>query len=73
MVCLTYSFPYFCAAASLFCAWMVRAHVSLTLQACPDVTLEDAAVLGESCPSSRDSSMNRVVLVLSLVLYLCPR
>ena len=32
-------------------------------QACSSVTLEDVAVLGECCPSGRDSSLNRLVLV----------
>ena len=41
----------------------------LFLQACFNVTREDV-VLGECCPSSRDS-LNLLVLVF--VLYLCPR
>ena len=66
-----------CAAASLSFAWVGGAHVSapyviagstheyvdLSLQACSSVTLEDAAVLGECCPTSRDSSLNLLVLV----------
>ena len=64
------------AAASLFFAWVVSAHVSapyviagntrvvdLSLQACSNVTLEIVAVLGECCPSGRDSSLNLLVLV----------
>ena len=62
-----------CAAASLFFVWVVCAHVSvpyvivgntheLSLQACPNVTLEDVAVLSECCPSGRDSSSNLLVL-----------
>ena len=34
-----------------------------SLQACSNVTLEDIAVLGECCPSGRDSSLNLLVLV----------
>ena len=37
--------------------------VDLFLQACSSVTLEDVAVLGECCPSGRDSSVNLLVLV----------
>ena len=36
---------------------------NLTLQACPSVTHEDVAVLGESCSSGRDSSLNLSDLV----------
>ena len=35
----------------------------MSLQACPIVTLEDVAVLGECCLYGRDSSLNRLVLV----------
>ena len=35
----------------------------MSLQACSNVTLEDVAVLGECCPSGRDSSLNLLVLV----------
>ena len=73
---------YVSASASLFFAQVVTAHVSapyviagvvdLFLQACSNVTLEDDAVLGECCPSGLDSSLNLLVLFLSLVLYLCP-
>ena len=35
----------------------------MSLQTCPNVTLEDVAVLGECCPSGRDSSLNRLVLI----------
>ena len=67
-----------CAAASLFFAWVVSAHVSvpyviagsmqvvvvdLSLQACSSVTLEDVAVLGECCKSGHDSSLNLLALV----------
>ena len=48
----------------------VRMLVDLSLQACPNVTLEGVAVHGECCPSGRDSSLNVLVLVFSLVLYL---
>ena len=37
--------------------------VDLTRQACSNVTLENVAVLGECCPSGRDSFLNRLVLV----------
>ena len=37
--------------------------VVLSLQACPNVTIEDVEVLGECCPAGRDSSLNRFVLV----------
>ena len=36
--------------------------VDLSLQACSNVTLEDVAVLGEYCPSGRDSSLNLLVM-----------
>ena len=39
--------------------------VDLSLQAYPSVTLEDVAVLGECCPSGRDSSLNLLVVFLS--------
>ena len=64
-----------CAAASLFFAWVVSAHVSaphviavstlvhLSLQACSNISLEYVAVLCECCPSGRDSSFNLLVLV----------
>ena len=35
----------------------------MSLQACPNVTLEDVAVLGECCPSGRGPSLNLLVLV----------
>ena len=35
----------------------------MSLQACPNVTLEDVAVLCECCPSGRDSSLILLVLV----------
>ena len=65
---------FICAAASLFFAWVVSTHVSvsyviagsmhdLSLQACSNVTLEDVVVLGKCCPSGRDSSLNLLVLV----------
>ena len=31
--------------------------------ACSNVTLEDVAVLGECCPSGRDSSLNLLIVV----------
>ena len=37
--------------------------VDLSLQACFNVTLEDVAVLGECCPSGRNSSLDLLVLV----------
>ena len=37
--------------------------VDLSLQSCPNVTFEEVAALGEFCPSGRDSSLNRLVLV----------
>ena len=37
--------------------------VDLSLQACSNVTLKYVAVLGECCPSGRDSSLNLLVLV----------
>ena len=68
-----------CAAASLFFAGVVSAHVSgpyviarsthefvdLSLQACSSVTLEDDAVLGECGTSGFDSSLNLIVLVFA--------
>ena len=36
----------------------------MSLQACPDVILEDIAVLGESRPSGCDSSLNLLALVV---------
>ena len=58
-----------CAAANVFFAWLVSAHVSapydiasvvdLSLQAGSSVTLEDVAVHGECCPS-----LNLLVLVI---------
>ena len=36
----------------------------MSLQACSNVTLEDVPVLGECCPSDRDSSLNLLVLVV---------
>ena len=63
-----------CAAANVFFAWLVSAHVSapydiawvvdLSLQACSSVTLEDVTVHGECCPSGRDSALNLLVLVV---------
>ena len=35
----------------------------MSFQACCNVTLEDVAMLGECCPSGRDSSLNLLVLV----------
>ena len=35
----------------------------MSLQACCTVTLEDVAVLGECCPSGRDSSLNLLVFI----------
>ena len=35
----------------------------MSLQACSNVTLDDVAVLGESCPYGRDLSLNLLVLV----------
>ena len=35
----------------------------MSLQACSNVTLEYVAMLGECCPSGRDSSLNLLVLV----------
>ena len=71
---LVSSFQY--AAASLLFAWVVSAHVSyvstpygiagstnLVLQAYSNVNLDDVAVLSESCPSGRDSSLNLFALV----------
>ena len=34
----------------------------MSFQACSNITIEDVAVLGESCPSGRDSSVNLLVL-----------
>ena len=43
----------------------------MSVQACSNVILEDVAVLGECCPSGRDSSLNILVLnVISGVVYL---
>ena len=36
----------------------------MSLQSCSSVTLEDVMVLGECCPSARDSSLNFRILVL---------
>ena len=57
-----------CAAAGLFFAWLVSVHVTLlevrmncrrvSVKAGSNVTLEDVAVLGECCPSGRDSSFD---------------
>ena len=41
----------------------VRMSLDLSLQAGSNVTLEDIAVLGECCPSGRDSSLNLLVFV----------
>ena len=35
----------------------------MSLQACASVTLDDVVVLGESCQSGRDTSLNLLVLV----------
>ena len=51
-----------CAAASFFCARVVSTLVSAPYVVA-NITLEDVAVLGECCPSSRDSSLNLIVLV----------
>ena len=40
--------------------------VDLSFYAYPNVTLEDVVVLGECCPSGRDSSLNFLVLVFVL-------
>ena len=37
--------------------------VDLPLQACPNGTIEYVEVHGECCPSGRDFSLNRFVLV----------
>ena len=77
MWCLTYSFPPLfvrlvacslldwwvsCFRAVCHC-WKYAWAVDLPLQACPNVTIEDGAVLGECCPSGRDSSLNLFVFV----------
>ena len=36
----------------------------MSLQACSNVSLEDIALLGECCPSDRDSSLNLIVVVV---------
>ena len=41
----------------------LRMSCRLVLQACPNDTLEDVAVLGECCPSCQDSSLNLLVWV----------
>ena len=51
--------PMFPRCMPLLYSWVVE----LSFQACSNVTLEDVAVLGECCPSSRDSSLNILVLV----------
>ena len=51
-----------CFRAVCHC-WKYARVVDLSLQACPSVTIEDVAVLGECCPSGRDSSLNLLVLV----------
>ena len=76
MWCLIYSFPslfvrlldyslhewwvpmFPCCMSLLEVAWVVN----VSLQACSSVTLEDVAVLGECCPSGRDSLLNLLVL-----------
>ena len=63
-----------CAAASLFFAWVVSDHVSVSLlevcMSCRFVSsslfqcyLEYVAVLGKCCPCGRDSSLHFLVLV----------
>ena len=42
--------------------WKYAWGVDLSLQACSNVTLEDVAVLGECCPSGRDSSLNLLLV-----------
>ena len=70
-----------CMAARLFFAWLVSVQVSasyvsagsmheLSLQVFSSVTLEDVAVLGECCPSGRDS-LNLIVLVFISVPGKC--
>ena len=41
----------------------MRLLKDLSLLACSNVTLEDVVVLGECCPSGRDSSLNLHVFV----------
>ena len=70
MWCLTYSFPslfvgllaYYLLVwwvpmfRAVYHCWTYAWVVDLSLQACPNVTLEDVTVVGECCPSGRDSS-----------------
>ena len=44
----------------------LRLNLDLSFQACSNATLEDVAVLGECCPSGRDSSLNLLVLIFLL-------
>ena len=43
--------------------WKYARVLDLSFQACSNVTLEDVAMLGECCPSGRDSYLNLLVLV----------
>jgi len=75
MWCLTYSFPSLfvwllvCSLlgwwvpCAVFHCWKYAWVVDLSLQACSNITLEDVTVLGECCPSGRDSSLNLFFLV----------
>ena len=47
----------------MFPRHMSLLEVRMSLEACSYVTLEDVAVLGECCPSGRDSSLNLLILV----------
>ena len=48
----------------LWHCWKYACVVDISLQTCSNVTLEDVAVLGEYCPSGRDSSLNLIVLIV---------
>ena len=47
----------------------VRKMLVIYLQVCLNVTLEDVAVLGECCPSSRDSFLKSPCLCFYLRCY----
>ena len=70
VVCLKQLAFLHCSVPKDSSAWQIECHcwkyarvVDLSLETCSNITLEDVALLGECCPSGRDSSLNLLVLV----------
>ena len=61
--CWVFLCPYFSAVCH---CWKYVRVIDLSLQAGSNVTIEDVAVFGESCPVGRDSSLQFLVMVFSI-------